>query len=263
MFVSVRDQLVRTVSSGTGDRTIVGLPGSFGTTEIWKLPFELLSTRYRTVTFDHFGTGETHVAPEFVTFDHQVELVIDLLDSLQIDRCILAGDSSMGSVAIEATARHSERFDALMLVSAGISYHPDDGVRRFVHGLRTHPDATLDSFVRMCLPEDLDGHLRRWLKDIILRTGPERAAMLVESFYGVDMRDRLADIHVPTMVVHGELDAVTWSQVTIARELAALVRAATLVVIKGAGHVPTLSRPQEVADAMEALIRRLDGGNRS
>lgn len=231
---------------------MVGMPGAFGTTEIWEQPFELLSSRLQTVTFDHFGTGETHVPAKLVSFEHQVRLLTGLLDELDIERCVLAGDSSLGTVAVEVAIRHPERIEALVLVAAGISYAPDDGVRRFVSGLLSNPDPTMDAFVRLCLPEDDRGHLRRWLKNIILRTGPARAARLVESFYEVDIRDRLPQVRVPTLVLHGELDALPSSRIETARELAALIPGAQLQVMTGVGHVPTLSRPEEVAESLES-----------
>lgn len=258
MFVTYGDQAVHTLCFGAGPRTVVGIPGSFGTTEVWEQPFELLSAHCQTITFDHFGTGETHVPDPLVTFENQVSLVTGLLNKLGVDRCLLAGDSSMCSVAVEVAARAPERVEALVLVAAGISYAPDDGVRRFVTGLRTDPEPTLERFVRLCLPEDDRGHLRRWLKDIILRTGPARAARLVESFYEVDIRDRLAELRMPTLVVHGALDALPSSRVETARELAALIPGGRLQLMSGVGHVPTLSRPREVAKAIETLL--LAGG---
>jgi pimeloyl-ACP methyl ester carboxylesterase len=229
----VDDQFVHVVRSGSGPRTVVGIPGSFGTTEIWEQPFEVLSARHQTVAFDHFGTGETHVPDGLVRFESQVGLVTDLLDELAIGHCVLAGDSSMATVAVEVALQHPERVDALILVAAGISYSPDVGVHRFVSGLRNDPEPTLERFVRVCLPEDDEGHLRRWLKDIIMRTGPSRAARLVESFYEVDIRDRLAQLRVPTVVVHGELDPLPSSRLAIARELASLVPDAHLLVLWG------------------------------
>jgi 3-oxoadipate enol-lactonase len=256
VFVKVGEQLVHTVRSGSGARTVVGIPGSFGTTEIWEQPFEVLSSRHRTIAFDHFGTGETHVPDELVTFESQVGLVVGLLDELGVSACVLAGDSSMAAVAVEVARRHPDRVEALILVAAGISYAPDEGVHRFVSGLRTNPESTLEGFARLCLPEDDRGHLRRWLKDIIMRTGPSRAARMVESFYEVDIRDRLPELSVPTTVVHGEFDALPSSRLDTARELASLIPGAQLQVINGIGHVPTLSRPTEVADAIEEKLRQ-------
>jgi len=254
MFVRVNGQRVHVVRFGNGSRTIVGLPGSFGTTEIWEQPFELLSARFHTVTFDHFGTGETYVPEEFVTFGHQVDLVTKVVEELEISRFVLAGDSSMGTVALEVAVRYPERVEALVLVATGISYAPNEATKRFVSELRTNPDPVIEGFAQLCLPEDDEGHLRIWLRDIINRTGPLRAAHLVESFYPVDIRDRLCDVVSPTLILHGELDALPSSRLETAEEMAALIVGAQLDVLNGVGHVPTLSRPREIADAIQAFV---------
>lgn len=257
MFLRIRGQFVHAASFGSGHRVIVGIPGSFGTCAIWEQPFEFLSAKFRTVTFDHYGAGETHVPVELVTFDEQIQLVVGVLDALGVERCVLAGDSSMGTVAVETAIRNSDRIEGLVLVSTGLSYAPDDSVRRFVAGLRTDPVKTLEYFVRLCLPEDEDGHLRRWLTNIIMQTGPERAARLVEAFYQVDVRERVRQLATPTLIIHGELDALSASRLETAREMAGLIQGATLMVLEGIGHVPTLSRPREVAAAIERFVGRL------
>lgn len=143
---------------------------------------------------------------------------------------------------------------ALVLVSGGIDDAPSDVVRQFAASLRSDFDATIDFFVPLCLPEDTTGHLRRWLRDIIGRTGGERAAQLIESFYEVNVRDALAEVKAPTLVVHGALDALPTSPVEAAEEMADRIPDARLLVLDDAGHVPTLSRPVEVAQAIVEFI---------
>jgi pimeloyl-ACP methyl ester carboxylesterase len=142
----------------------------------------------------------------------------------------------------------------LVLVSAGIDYAPSDAVIGFVQGLRHAFDATVDAFVELCLPEDDSEHLRLWLRDIITRTGGERAAQLVESFYQVDKRSHLRQIATPTLVIHGALDVLPTSPLSAAEELAREILNAELMVLADAGHVPTLSRPPEVAHAIDTFI---------
>jgi pimeloyl-ACP methyl ester carboxylesterase len=254
VFRNVRGAMVHTADLGAGEPALVGLAGSFGNLEIWQQPLELLHRRFRTVAYDHFGTGETHVDPALVNFDEQVALVHDVLDAFEIDRCVLAGDSSLSAVAVAAADRWPERVRGLVVVAGRVDHHPDPRTIRFVEGLRVAFDRTLDGFVDLCLPEDEEGHLRRWLHDIITRTGPERSAALVESFYGVGSRSLLPSLELPALVIHGELDAV--NPVEEAHEFARLLPDAELVLLEGTGHVPTLSRPRLVADAIEGFIRR-------
>ena len=253
--MKVRDHLIHTVSFGAG-RPIVGISGSFGTWEIWQAPFELLSATWRTIAYDHLGAGETHVPHELVTFENQAKLAIDVIDAFELDTCILAGDSSMTAVALEVARRHPERIAALVLVSGGVDYGPTDDVRRFVGGLRSAFEPTVEAFVRLCFPEPDTEHLQRWLRDIIGRTGGDRAATLVESFYEVDVRAILPEVPVPTLVVHGAHDAMPAMTLAAAEELAGTLPDAELLVLDDAGHVPTLSRPHDVAAAIDDFARR-------
>jgi len=258
MFREIHGQTVNTVSFGSGDRVLVGVSGAFGTWEVWQQPFELLSPRWQTIGYDHFGVGETRVPPELVTFEHQVLLLDGILEAFGVDRCVLAGDSNNTAVALEAARRWPDRITALVLVSGAVDFAPTEDVIRFVKGLRSAFEATLDVFVDLCMPEDASGHLRAWLRDIIARTGGERAAQLVESFYRVEVRGKLAMVDVPTVVVHGALDALPMSTLSAAEELARTIPKADLVVLPDAGHVPTLSRPEAVVGAIEKLLGSRD-----
>lgn len=257
MFLDIDGQLVHVVDHGTSGVPVVGMAGVFGNVEIWQQPFERLHRRRRTVAYDHYGTGLTDVPPRLVTFDSQVALVGRLLDMLEIDVCVLAGDSSFSAVAVAAAARWPDRVGALALVAAKVEHVPDDRTRGFVTGLRRAFEPTLDAFVQLCLPEDERGHLRRWLHAIIARTGPVRAAALVESFYDIDVRPMLADVRAPTLVLHGVLDVINPPEGAL--ELARSLPDASLQLLDAVGHVPTLSQPEVVADAIEAMARRVDG----
>ena len=253
MFIKVRGQLVHTVDYGEGTPTIVGVSGAFGNTEIWEQPFELLSRRHRVIAYDHFGTGETRVPPDLVTFEEQIAVLHELLDALSVERCILVGDSAMVPVAVELAVRHPERIQALALVSGGVVHDENPMVIAFVAGLRSDFEGTMEGFVPACIPEADSQHLRDWLRDIISRTGGERAAALVEASYGIDLSARLPELTMPTVVIQGERDVMPTSNADIARTMAAAIPNCKLELLPGVGHVPTLTRPKEVAGIIERL----------
>lgn len=59
----------------------------------------------------------------------------------------------------------------------------------------------------------------------------------------------------PTLVIHGDADAV--SSVDGSRRLVEALPRGELVVIEGAGHVPSATRPDEVLAAVEAFLAGL------
>lgn len=93
------------------------------------------------------------------------------------------------------------------------------------------------------------------MRAVISRTGPERCAALVESFYNVEVADLLPVIEVPTLIIHGADDVI--HPVDDAHQLAALLPDVELLILPETGHVPTFSRPTEVADAIATLAARI------
>ena len=61
----------------------------------------------------------------------------------------------------------------------------------------------------------------------------------------IDLRNDLHHLTQPTLILHGEADALV--SVKEARQLAEALPNAKLTVLPGAGHVPTMTRPLEVA----------------
>lgn len=259
MFRQIGTGLVNTAAFGAGDRTIVGVGGWVGNWELWQQPFERLSRTSRVIAYDHPGAGETDVPPDHLTFEHQVDTVVGILDAFEVERCVLAGESMGGTVAVGAFLRDPSRFESLVLVDSPMWDFDNDAVRWFVDGLRTDHAGTMSSFVDLCIPEPDSDHLKRWLQRILLRPDATTAIALLEVMYGIDLRPRLPEIDVPVLVVNGELDALPANRVERAEETAALLPDARLHVVAGAGHVPTLTRPDEVAGTIEELLADLGG----
>lgn len=253
MFLRIGDDLVNTATFGSGSRTIVGVGGWIGNWELWQQPFELLSDTHRVIAYDHPGSGETRFTGS-LTFERQVDVVFDVLDALEVERCVLAGESMGGTVAVAAALRQPERFEALVLVDSPMWDFDNATVRGFIDGLRADYAGTIAMFVEVCIPEPESEHLKRWLRRILMRVDAETAIRLLEIMYGIDLRPTLADVRLPTMVINGELDALPANVVERAAETASLIDGASLHVIEGAGHVPTLTRPDEVAHVVRSFL---------
>jgi 3-oxoadipate enol-lactonase len=254
MFHLIADRLVHSVSFGSGPLTLVAISGSIGNWEIWQQPMELLSQRRRVVALDHDGVGETKVPLDEITFERHIETVLGVLDRYGLEGCVLAGDSNNVAVAIGAALRQPQRIRGLVLVSGAAWGFDRPEVRAFIDAMRRDFDRTIDGFVRSCLPEANSGHLQAWLRDIIHRTGCEACCRLIESYFAVDLRERLHELQMPALVIHGALDRVHADGRADAERLAAGIAEARLVVLEEAGHVPTLSRAGQVAALLDEFM---------
>ena len=246
MFVRAGDYLLNTISMGSGPRTIVAHGGWVGGWELWQQPFELLQDSWRCIAYDHRGAGASTAPPQAVAPQALVDDLFAVLDHAGVERCVLAGES-LGALTVLA-AYHAEpsRFRGLVLVDGVTAANGSSGGADQV---RTHYRDYVAAFVDACVPEPDSDHLRRWGRQILERAEPEAAARMLEVHEDAHLTPALADIGVPTLVIHGERDAIV--PVDVGRHTAAHIPGADLVVIPDAGHVPTMTRPAEVAAAIQ------------
>jgi pimeloyl-ACP methyl ester carboxylesterase len=248
MFIKVNNALLNTVSLGKGRRTFLTHGGWVGNWEVWQQVFELMSNSWRCVGYDHRGAGESPVPPETITPEALVDDLFAVMDALEVERCIVAGESAGGFIALMAVLRQPNRFEGLVLIGAtsGLTV---ETAKPIVDGCRRDYPATVSAFVNACVPEPESEHIRRWGRNILLRAEPEAAARLLESAYEREFNLALSDIAVPTLVIHGSEDVII--PMNVGKQIAESIPDAELLILEGAGHVPTMTRPQEVVAAIE------------
>jgi pimeloyl-ACP methyl ester carboxylesterase len=175
-------------------------------------------------------------------------------------RFALAGLSMGGYIAFEILRQASDRVAKLALLDTGagaevpertaqrkplmqlaqqgrFSEITDDQFPLLVHRSR-HGDAALKAVVRAMNEE----------------TGPQAYCRQQQAIIGrADSRPGFAAIDCPTLVLVGDDDQLT--PPALAREMAAGIRGARLVVVPQCGHLSTLERPQAVNEALVDWMR--------
>lgn len=255
MFIDVPGGKIYASKSGpSSGPALLAIGGWIGSSELWSEPLALLSDACVAVSYDHRGTGLSTVAADAISFSALVADALAVLDAYGIERCVLAAESAGAQTAIAVAARHPERVSKLIIVDGmtarGVAVDNDP----FLQGLRTNYAATIERFVQLCIPEADSEHLKAWGRKILARAAPEAAIALRIVGSETDVSADIARVRQPTLVLHGELDKIV--PLDRARELAAALAHAELTVLPGAGHVPTLTQPANVAGAMRAFMRQ-------
>ncbi len=249
MFLKLDDAELFVSAFGKGPDTLVAHGGWVGSGELWYQPFEHLSRSWRTITYDHRGTGATVNHAPAITFELLVQDLFRVLDALSVEKCVLAAESSGACVVLEATLRDPSRFKGLVIVDGRYYGGRTVGAARFMEGCKTDFPGTMDLFVNACIPEEDCNAERRWAKQTVNRSNGPAAIQLMECLEAVDVERRLSEISLPTLIIHGSRDVIT--PVAASENLAARIPNSRLVIIEGAGHVPTITRPVDVAKAIE------------
>jgi pimeloyl-ACP methyl ester carboxylesterase len=165
---------------------------------------------------------------------------------------VLAAESAGALTALGAALKNTKRITGLVIVD-GMYFReisPEEDL--FLWGLRKAYPATLDRFVETCVPEPDSDHIKRWGRQIIGRASQESAIALYLSAGEIDLRSELHRVSQPTLILHGEADVIV--PVEEARRLAELLPNASLSILPDAGHVPTMTRPLEVASQIMGFL---------
>jgi 3-oxoadipate enol-lactonase len=249
MFLDVNGVRLHALVFGDGPRTLVAVGGWTGSWEVWEEPIAQLTARgWRCVAYDHRGSGESPVDPTLITVEGMVDDVIGVLDTLGVERCVLAGESQGGAIAQYAAARSPHRFDGLVLSAPSRTGRNESG-GGFANACRADYPATVDEFVRACFPEPDSDHIKRWGRNILLRAEPNQAARIIEMWRDEEVPTvDPSQIGIPTLILHGTADVIV--PIEQSRQLAKLLPDAQLVEFEGSGHVPTMTRPNDVVDAI-------------
>lgn len=238
---------------------IMGVGGWTGSCELWAEPFALLSARWRTIAYDHRGAGVTVAPLETITHEQLIDDVFTVLDAYAVERCVLAAESSGALSALAAARARPERIVGLVIVDGLYERDPNIMQSPFAQGLRSNYLGTLQGFVDMCVPEPDSEHIKRWGMKILSRSSQAEALALLQVGIGAGLRAELPQIGQPALVIHGERDAIVAP--AEARALAEALPNARLELIAGAGHVPTITRPAEVAALIEQFCTLLTWDN--
>ncbi|MFF8610375.1 3-oxoadipate enol-lactonase [Streptomyces sp. NPDC015346] len=233
---------------------------SLGTsTALWDAVAPELSATHRVVRWDlpgHGGSPASLIGPGATVAD-LAALVLDLADTLGVDRFSYAGVSLGGAVGLHLAAHHPERVERLAVLCS--SAHFGSAARWEERA------ATVRSAGREGLAALADTADARWftpgftvpaLVDDHRRADPEAYAACCDALAAFDLRDRLASISAPTLLLAGREDPAT--PPAHLREIADAVPGSTLTEIPGASHLAPAEQPEAVLAALRAHFT--DGG---
>ncbi|PRY49967.1 3-oxoadipate enol-lactonase [Geodermatophilus tzadiensis] len=237
---------------GPADAPVVVLSNSLGATRgMWDPQVPALAERYRVVTYDTRGHGESSSPAGPYSLDDLVDDVVALLDRLGARRAHVAGLSLGGMTALRLAAREPDRVGRLAVLASSAKPDPQGFLDRAV-AARSGGTAPLAPTVvqRWLTPAYAAAHpeLVARLEAMIVAADDEGYALCCEVVAAVDLREDLARITAPTLVVSGAEDPALPPphQQLIADGIAG----ASLVSVSPGAHLPNLEQPLEVTGAL-------------
>jgi pimeloyl-ACP methyl ester carboxylesterase/DNA-binding SARP family transcriptional activator len=212
----------------------------------WSPLFRDLALDHHFVRYDERGNGLSDWNVANISFEAFVSDLETVVEASKIEQFSLLGISQGAAVSIEYAIRHPERVKHLILFggyAAGwridaseelikereavmtltaLGWGKDNPVYRQIFSSTFMPGATTDEL--------------NWFNDFQrLTTSPENAVRFLSVFSTIDVRDKLAKIKVPTLVIHSLGDRRI--PVSVGRDIAASIPGAEFVGLESDGHL--------------------------
>lgn len=239
---------------------------------LWDDQFEEFARHFKTIRYDIRGYGISGLLKKDMEPYSLENDLRALLQSLGIERTYLMGLSMGGGSAIDFTLQYPEVVDALITVGASLSgFEWDEESRRqdeqsSAEGFEAFKSGDIPRAVELSLRFWTDGPNRT--PDQVDPVARERIrVMTTRNFVRADDEDaepigmtppaagRLAEIHVPTLVIVGGEDVRGIR--TIADVLVKDIAGAKKAVIPDAAHHPNVEKPQEFNRAVIEFLESL------
>ena len=271
-FLVLKGQLVHYRDEGPRNdpAPLVLVHGTAASLHTWEGWVGALRGTHRVITFDLPGFGLTGpFAGQYARDDYHgdtlARFTLDLMDRLHVARFAIGGNSLGGEVAWRVASLAPGRVDKLVLVDAsGYAFTPDHLPAGFLLartpvlnrvGEYLTPRAVVEDSVRDVYadPSKVTGPLVDRYFEMLLREGNRRALNLRMNQLdaGRDVA-RLAQLHVPTLVVWGDRDRLI--PPASAQQFAHDIPGASLVLLKDLGHVPQEEDPARSVAPVRAFL---------
>ncbi len=234
----------------------------------WAPTIPFLAGHFRVVAPDLPGCGMSDEPRGGGAPDELIRTMAGLLTALRMVPCLVAGASFGGDIALGLAARYPERVRSLVAVAApGLQHWPGTLQASLARaasrlpgmlalGLRLAPRAQARWFVRGVF------HDRGQASDAIveqvaatLQAPAGRRTVILALRQANEWRlvmRQLGGIRAPTLLIWGERD--TLYDLSAAERLRHAIPGARLTTIAGAGHMPSIERPAELAGLMRQFF---------
>jgi 3-oxoadipate enol-lactonase len=222
-----------------------------------------LSRRFRVITLDLRGFGQSDVPEGPYWMAQMASDVRSLMAALQFDRPVLVGLSMGGYIALSFYRNFPDAARALVLSDTRAASDNDEARQRRLSMAERAESGELvqiaEEMTRVLLgPTTLSskpGVVDR-VRELVLSNNSKGIAAAQRGMAArPDSMAMLADIKRPVLVIGGKEDSL--SPPAVAEAMQARITQARLRIIDDAGHLPNIEQPEAFNAALEQFIASL------
>lgn len=222
--------------------------GYSATCRMWDGQVEALKHRYRLITWDMRGHGESDYPEDPAAYSERatVEDMAAILRACSVERAVIGGLYLGGYMSLAFNLAHPEMVRALMLFDTGPGFKKDDARAAWNENARARADR-LDREGLAALGSSDEVRMSRHRSAHGL-AGAARGMLTQADAHVIGSLER---IDVPTLVLVGSDDKPF---IAATDYMAKKIPHATRIVIEDAGHASNIHQPAAFNDAMGRFL---------
>jgi pimeloyl-ACP methyl ester carboxylesterase len=231
----------------------------------WWKQIEPLSQKYRVINMDNRDAGDSALGTRPYSITDLADDAAGVIKNLNLAPTFVMGISMGGFIALHLAVRHPALVEKLILVSTSAGGATQvNPAPEIAATLIRDPKQDLEAQIRHTYsliagpgymqenPEDLDKIVEYAMAKPMSLESYQRQLGAVMSHRAGGVRDRLGEIHVPTLIIHGAADPLV--PYPNGQALAADILNAKLSPYAGVGHLPPIEAPERFnREVMEFL----------
>ncbi|NKJ47065.1 alpha/beta hydrolase [Burkholderia sp. SG-MS1] len=254
--------------SGHGKRVMV-LAHGFGCDQtMWRYLVPSFHDDYRTVLFDHVGSGSSDLAAydvdKYDSLDGYADDLIEVIREVADEPVVFVGHSVSAMIGLVASLKAPQQFAAHVMVGPSPCYVNDadyiggftrDDIDDLLHTLESNYLGWSSTMAPAIMGTPEQPELGIELTNSFCRTDPEIARQFARVTFLSDHRALLARSTAPTLILQCSDDII--APQAVGEYMHRVMPRSTLHVIENVGHCPHLSSPGASSAAVSAFLEPL------
>ena len=255
-------------------RPLILIHGWAMNAEVWSDLSDNLSSNYQVISIDLRGHGKSKQLDGPFNYEIFAKDIRLLIDKLGLKDLTLIGWSMGVSVILKMLQHPLPSLSSLVFISGNPSLAkradyengiPEVVIKRLYKNTERDLEKGLQNFHSLLFsPEELSQIEQLNILKILTDTNniPKKEAALesLKCLQNEDLRDALAKIAVPTLLIHGKKDQISMSGAAL--YMKKRIKKSELLLLDDTGHVPFITKEKETLEKIKLFLKTYDVRNR-